>query len=195
MEDWGVGSKKDDKAFAQAIVGRDTVDLIFGEYPHSRSDNNIYARFPDGRVEGFDGHGVLVDVNVASENYLKSSGLSGNEVRKKVMVTIALNRNVVYEDWARDPQRALLQAWDYVDKLLGLPWPETRNPSLESLRGEKIFYANQPAIIKDAYPGGLIIEADGCEFKKPVYYEDYQDWDSKSLKVHILDSNIWWYRN
>jgi len=44
-EQWGVGAKASAKAFMQTKVGKETVELIHGEHPHSRSDNNIYARW------------------------------------------------------------------------------------------------------------------------------------------------------
>src|SRR6266550_5734358 len=88
---WGVGNKKDEKAFAKTFVGSREVELFFGEFPHSRSDNNIYARWPDGRIDEFDGHRVLVSVELSMKNYLKESELSGDEIRKGGSCLIKFN--------------------------------------------------------------------------------------------------------
>ena len=47
-EQWGVGKEKDAKAFDTVKMGGEELELIFGEHPHSRQDNTIYARGKSG---------------------------------------------------------------------------------------------------------------------------------------------------
>src|SRR5262245_36631578 len=91
-DQWGFGNPEKQEAFDHSMMDDGTpFDLVFGEFPHSRSDNDVYARFADGSVEDFDGHRVLVRVSLRSMNYLKCSGLSGNEVRKGGWCMIEFN--------------------------------------------------------------------------------------------------------
>ncbi len=55
-EQWGFGNAKENKAFDTVKIGEETVDLFFGEHPHSRQDNTIYARTKGGSIYEFDGH-------------------------------------------------------------------------------------------------------------------------------------------
>lgn len=104
-EQWGVGNKADSKAFDTALMGKqdEVVELIHGEHPHIRGPNNTYARWADGDIDGFDGHRRLVDVQLHSTNYLKTSHYSGNQIRKAGTCTISIDRVQVYEFFYRDP--------------------------------------------------------------------------------------------
>lgn len=55
---WGVGDQADAKAFATADVAGQRVDLIHGQFPHSRRDNNTYARMSH-HIVAFDGNRPL----------------------------------------------------------------------------------------------------------------------------------------
>src|SRR5262245_54628123 len=109
-EKWGYGDPQDKKPWGKAIMGRPgrprPMDLLWGEHPHSRSNNNIYAREGDGEIYGFDGHRILIDVTIRSNNYLKSSYYSGDEIRKGGSGAIIADGEQVYEFFFRDPQWA-----------------------------------------------------------------------------------------
>lgn len=114
-DEWGVGNKTKEKAFDTAQVGKQAVDLIFGEHPHSRRDNTTYARFPSGDIEGFDGHRICTKIEIEESNYLKTSGLSGNQVRKTCTVKVFFNGEQVFEDWHRTYDRAYELAKKYIE--------------------------------------------------------------------------------
>jgi len=198
-DQWGVGNAKAAKAFASAQVGKETVDLIFGEHPHSRSDNNIYARWPDGRIEGFDGHQIRVDLTFTSENYLKTAGLSGNEVRKAGNCTILFNDKPVYSFFYRDINYALTKANHLVTTLLEF---SVRLWDVETdLIGRKIYYHRQPATVVAFWPdqGAVLIQfEDGYTMPRSPYdIEDGydSDWVGESrVKDDLLSAHIWWYR-
>lgn len=196
---WGVGDKTDAKPFGTATVGNQEVELIFGEHPHSLRDNNIYARFPSGAIEGFDGHRILIGVNVQMSNYLKDSYYSGSEVRKGGSVTIFADGIQVYEDFCREPERALLKAHSILGQLYehSSNWLSKRDR--EALRGRKIYYREVPAVIERLVTdqGCVIITTeDGKPFPLAVWAkEDDDDEIESSIKVEVLSPHIWWFRD
>src|SRR4051812_39757970 len=90
-EKWGIGNAKDKEAFDTVLMGKETLDLIHGEYPHSRSDKTTYARTKDGSITGFDGHRLPFKIEIEEGNYWKSSGLSGDEIRKSCSGKLSVN--------------------------------------------------------------------------------------------------------
>jgi hypothetical protein len=181
------------------------VELIFGEHPHSRSDNRVYARYPDGRIEAFDGHRVLISVGIESRNYLKESHLSGDEVRKGGTCTIGFNGHQVYEFFFRDPLRALLKAHEVIPKLQELPVPLHNLEKLEEQVGRKIFYREQPAVIERFIidQGAVILKPDGAaKFARPCWdqpsgFDGYclDDDELERVKDDILSPSIYWFRS
>src|SRR5690349_3436109 len=102
-DQWGYGNPKDTKPFGrQRMDDGSPFDIVWGEHPHGRQDNRMYARFPDGRIEDFDGHRVRTHVELRTFNYLKCSGLSGNEVRKGGQFRIYLNDRLVWAKFWRE---------------------------------------------------------------------------------------------
>ena len=99
-DEWGPGDLSKAKTFGWTTIGEEkdggALELFFGEHPHSRRDDNIYARDDHGNVYGFDGHRPLIDVTFRSYNYLKSSHLSGDEIRKGGQCVILADREPVY---------------------------------------------------------------------------------------------------
>lgn len=200
-EPWGPG-KKAEKAEGFELGHLDDgtpYELIFGEHPHSRRDNSIYARFADKmgadneRVVGFAGHRILVDIELRTMNYLKTSGMSGDEVRKGGEWRIRLNGQEVYSDFTRDPLEALLTIRRKLSLLLDLPvqlWKE-------SPVGRRIYYRDIPAVITDWIPdqGCVIIEPVGVEvFPKPPWRSGEQELE-RHVKDDILTPHIWWFRD
>lgn len=194
-DQWGVGDQDNAKAFDEVLCEGSRVELIFGEHPHSRSDNNIYARFPSGEIEPFDGHRVCTKVVIQEYNYLKESELSGDEIRKGGSAKIFFDDVQVYEFFHRDTTRALIECHHMIEKLASLP---IRLPK-ESPKGKKIFYREVPAVIVRHIvdQGAVIIEPDaGCQFPKPVWEDSewYPD-EERIIKDDILSPHIWWFRD
>lgn len=203
-EDWGVGNKADAKAFATADVEGKEVELIHGEHPHSRRDSTTYARWPDGSVEGFAGHRVRRRIEIEESNYLKTSGLSGNEVRKACSCTIYFNDKPVYAFGAREAPAALLRARHIIGKLEDLPIHHWDKPE-EEIVGRKVFYRDDPAVITDFFAdqGAIVLKADGCSFRPPAWQQADEeemamraaDGNDQEIKDDILSPHIWWFRD
>ena len=80
---WGVGDQKASPSSGEASLrGGAKVALVTGQYPHSRASEYTYARFENGEVMPFDGHRHGLRMEFEPYNYVKESGMSGNEVRK-----------------------------------------------------------------------------------------------------------------
>jgi hypothetical protein len=197
-DEWGAGDpgKWSDHGFV--MVGNKEYPLIYGEHPCSRSDNRHYVNMGHGDPVGFAGHRILIGVQIEMNNYLKSSELSGDEVRKGGSGKILANGEVVYEFFCRDPQRALLEAHHLIDALQehSSGWLSKRER--DGLIGRAVFYREVPAVIQRVIldQGCLMIAtADGKPFPPPVYAESDDDDEREStVKVGVLDRNIWWFR-
>ena len=201
---WGAGdlSKAHDCGWTKLGENdHNTLQLFWGEHPHNRSDNNLYARDDRGTIHDFDGHRVLIDVVVRSYNYLKESHLSGDEIRKGGNCEILADREPIYGFFFRDPQSALLRAHGLITKLsehsLRLLTKEGRQKEI----GRKVFYDRTPAIIERLYlDRGCVwlVPAPGHKFQAPVWEDDPKDWEAEhasGLKADILeDGHIWWFR-
>jgi hypothetical protein len=202
-KEWGVGNQASAKAFGTTQVGGQTVELILGEHPHSRQDSTTYARWPDGSIEGFNGHRVLKRIEVEEGNYLKTSGLSGNEVRRTCSCKIFFNDRQVYELAGRDLAPMLLRIHRTISELLELPVNLAGNWDKE-LIGRKIYYHEQPAVIIHFFPdqGAIVMQADGCTFREPAWHKDKddphheypQENEDQEVKDDILSPHIWWFR-
>ena len=197
---WGVGDKADAKAFDTTLLGADTVELIFGDHPHSRQDNSIYARTASGAIYEFDGHRILIDVNLRSRNYLKSSYLSGDEIRKSCSAQIIFNGEQVYEVSGREPLDTLLKVHSTIERLLDMPVQLWSAKERGAIVGRKIYYHSAPAIITRAIwdQGCVIIEPDGVDLfpRQPWQAEDGDCcYDLRSVKDDILTPHIWWWRD
>lgn len=201
---WGVGDKADTTAFDTTTVGGRIVELIFGEYPHSRRDNNTYARDPiSGVIHEFDGHRRLIDVRIESSNYLKSSSLSGDEIRKAVTGRIICDGTQVYEFFHRDPASALLKAHHLLGVLSEHESGWLSADERMRLVGRKIYYHDVPSTIT------RLIEDQGCLMiaiepgAQPVIrgkdaedvWEDWRTGDHYEVKDDVLSPHIWWWRD
>lgn len=206
-EQWGVGNAAESKSFDTTMVGDFEVELIHGQHPHSRCDNSMYARFPDGRIEGFDGHRLLHEIRFEDHNYLKQSGLSGNEVRKGGSCKIIINGFICKEFFYRDVTEALITARSALAKIHEHPvrlWDEADR---KRLIGRKVYYHDFPAIVE------MLIKDQACVILKPDHadravfpprpyeLEDASrgdgdiDWgERKTAKVEIDSPHIWWWR-
>lgn len=193
------------KIFEKTRVGDEEVGLFFGEHRHSDSSNNIYAQFPDGRIEGFSGHRLLHTLIFQDHNYLKSSGLSGDEVRKGGKCRIYINDMPCGQFFFRDIFYALHEARNYIEKIHDFPLQLWKLEERKEIVGRKIYYRNHPAIITRAYweEMEIFIEADGE--KKIFPYSSYEledlkeygqtDREDEIIKDSIFSSQINWFRS
>ena len=201
-EQWGVGDQAEAKAFDTIAEG----DLIFGQFPHSRQDNNIYLRRPDGRIVPFDGHRRLIDVEVKSSNYEKDSEWSGDEIRKSVTGSIIVDGVKLVEIFGREVQQVMKWVDRAIDEYSEHPSNWFRKKAREQMPGRRIFYYNQPATIKRIIEdqNAIIIET-GPDFIPPIRKDDeeddeheyWSDWKVDGhyeVKVDVLSPHIWWWR-
>lgn len=200
---WGYGNPEDKEPWGTAIMGNAQngrpLELLWGEHPHSRSDNNLYARDKHGTIHEFDGHRILIDVTLKSNNYLKESHYSGDEIRRGGDGLIFADGVQVYEFFFRDVQWALLKAHHLIGQLSehSSNWLVKRER--EKLVGRHIYYDRTPAIITSLVEaqGCIIIKPDGVdEFPPPVYARGGEDdpEDRKSIVDTVLTDKIWWFR-
>lgn len=199
-EQWGVGDQADAKAFDTVPEG----ELIFGQFPHSRRDNNIYLRRPDGEIVPFDGHRRLIDVEITSSNYEKESEYSGDEIRKSVTGSIIVDGVKLVEIFGREVQQVMKWVDRAIDQFSEHESQWFSKKAREALPGRKIYYYNQPATIK------RIIEDQGClivetepGFVAPNRNDDEDDFDTwedwkvdghYEVKDDVLSPHIWWWR-
>ncbi|NER33131.1 MAG: hypothetical protein F6J93_03495 [Oscillatoria sp. SIO1A7] len=107
---WGVDNKSDANPVGTTVVEGEKVDLIRGEHPHTKQNNNLYARWPDGTIQAFNGHRLLHKIKFKDCNYMKSSHLSGDEVRRGGACEIYINDYMVDLFSYRDVREALIEA-------------------------------------------------------------------------------------
>jgi hypothetical protein len=200
---WGEGDTANIKPFGKTFMGNEEVQLFHGEHPHSRNDNNTYARTKQGYIYGFDGHRVLIDITFKTNNYLKSSGISGDEIRKSGECIISADREPIYAFGFREINWALNKAGYLLTVLSEHSSGILVKSERDKLPGRKIYYDRTPAIITRLVHGDvgtIIIEAEhGHNFPQPIYSiendEIDEDHDDKRIKEDILSNKIWWHRS
>ena len=201
-ENWGPGDKNKWRFFGEVLIGKSLYKLFFGEHPHSRIDDRIYA-IADGSNEayGFNGHRFNYEVTVKTYNYLKQSELSGSEIRKGGEGIIKADGEQIYEFFTRDIEGGLQHASNIISKLSDSPSNWVIKEERDKLVGKKIYYREYPAIIESLIvdQGCLIIVPAYGSFPTPVYAlenEDSINPDNKDrVKVEVISPHIWWFRN
>jgi len=197
---WGVGKEVNSKAWMDVKISGQDYELIHGEFPHSRQDNTIYARSKENpeRIYGFDGHRLPFKIVIEESNYLKSSGLSGDEIRKACSGKLFLNDIQVYECGGRTYERAFKNIDSFIDSMEEKwSWyPKEINEYV----GKLIKYEGQIFRIKSfvVSQACMILETPDGKERKPFYYEisdfEQNDFDgSDTLKVSINSDKIWWW--
>ena len=194
-EGWGAGERTKWSGHGTVSVSGADYPLIYGENPHSRSDNRHYALM-GGEPVGFDGHRILIGLAFESRNYLKTSHLSGSEVRKAGTCRITADGEQVFEFFYRDVPWALLRAHHLIGELTGSPSGWMVKEERDRLVGRPVFYREVPAVVRRLITdqGCLMLEtADGQPFPEPVYDGGGPGCDN-TVKVEVLSPNIWWFR-
>ena len=194
---WGAGDPAKWSDHGTVKVGAREYPLIWGEHAHSRSDNQHYVTGMGKEPVGFDGHRILLGVQVEESNYLKDSHYSGDEIRKGGSAKILADGEVVYEFFHRDARRALLKAHHLIGELLDHSSSWLNKKDRERLVGRLIYYDGTPAAIQRLIvdQGCVIIATeDGKPFPPPVWAEPGDDERESSVKVEVLSPQIWWHR-
>jgi len=195
-EKWGVGSAIDKKAFDTVKMGEETVELFFGEHPHSRQDNNIYARTKSGSVYGFDGHRLPIKIEIEEGNYLKTSGLSGDQIRKKCSVKVFCDGIQILDEGHRSYEHGYRIAHQFIlDMEMHWSWfPKKIDEQIEKIVGYREQLCKIKRVIIDQ--ACLILETlDGKPFKRFLWEDDKDDDYEKesTIKVEITSPHITWY--
>lgn len=201
-QEWGVGSESAAKAFDTITMHGRTYDLIFGEHPHSRQDNNIYARSADGQIEEFDGHRLCWRIEVEESNYLKESEMSGDEIRKGGSFKLYVDGECIYEGFCRSVESGMRMALEMKAKLNDVASGDwLRSKTRDKMIGRPIFYYGVPAIITRLIvdQGCVMIEAaEGHQLAAPPYEEHPEDWaleHKDGVKDEVASPHIWWWRS
>lgn len=194
-EQWGPGEEtKTKKAFDTVKIGKESVDLIFGEHPHSRSDNNIYARTKDGAIYGFEGHRRPIKIEIEEYNYLKTSYLSGDEIRKGCTIKIFMDGIQMFDGFHRNYERGFMKAQQFLSEIEDhMDW-FPKNPDKHV--GRLVAYREQLCVIKRVIvdQACFILETpDGSPFKRFIW-EDKEDYEPETyVKVEITSPNLTWF--
>jgi len=194
-EKWGVGNASESKSYATVKVGNEEVELIHGEFPHSRQDNTTYARFKDKSIEGFSGHRWPFKIVIEEYNYLKESHMSGNDVRKGGNVKVFVKDVQIFDEFCRSYERGYKLATQFIDSM-EMEWSWFPFNTEEKI-GRTIFYREHKFVIKSFVTSQacMILEPlDGSDVPRFAYEsEEYFEEGEKSLKVEINSPHIWWW--
>jgi hypothetical protein len=200
---WGVGDKADAKPFDRVVFpgGGRELELIHGQYPHSRSDNNTYARDERGSIDAWDGHRWPVAVRIAEGNYLKTSGLSGDEWRGSCIADVSVSGVHVYQLRGRDWLPVMSQLPPLISKILAHPvrfWDAGERE--KQLVERKVWYQDQAAVVtRWNAENGVFLVPDGTWFFRTPGYEDNEDaWQEdygRGLYCDVLSDSIFWWRD
>ncbi len=192
-QNWGIGNAKDKKAFAIVSVKGENYELVHGEHPHSRQDNNTYAR--NGKfITGFDGHKLPFKIEIEEFNYLKSSEYSGDEIRKGGNVKVFCDNIQVYDEFCRSYQMGYLKAQNFIlemEEYWGW-FPRETDDKINTIVGYKntlckitSFVISQSCVILET--------VDGKPFPQEIW-EDDEDYEKEtSVKVEIHSNNLCWF--
>lgn len=197
---WGVGKEGSSKPFDNVKIGDSDFELIHGEFPHSRQDNTTYARSKENPeiIYDFSGHRLPFKIEIEESNYLKSSGLSGDEIRKSCTGKLFLNNVQIFDCGGRTYERAFKNIQSFIDSMEE-KWSWFPN-KLDEYEGKIVKYEGQlfkieRFIVSQACM--ILVTPDGKP-RKPFQYEveDFENHDfdgMETVKVEINSERIWWY--
>lgn len=144
------------------FVGGHPHELVWGESGTGRGgrDRGIFAVPQGGKPSdavAFDGHRFRTHLELTEENYLKSSDLTGNEIRKAAELCVYMDdeagqRKLIYVKHAREIE-FLMHWWlahkhEFFESWLQL----YRQADLDRLKGRKLWWNGQRAIAKSWDP-------------------------------------------
>ena len=197
---WGAGNEKNSKPFDTVKIGGSEFELIYGEYPHSRKDNTTYARNKNNPedIYDFDGHRIPFKIEIEESNYIKRSGLSGDEVRKSCSGKLFLDGKQIFECGGRTYERAFKNIEQFIDSMeQEWSWyPNNLNEKIgKIIKYEGQLFKIQSFILSQACM--ILVTPDEKPRKPfPSEAEDVENDDferENSIKVEINSPHIWWY--
>ncbi|MGA4875839.1 hypothetical protein [Streptomyces lydicamycinicus] len=154
----------------------------------------------------FRGHHVQIDIELHTENRREANAWKGrDEIRAEGTWTLALARQQVWEGPIRgNPLDQLLEIRRITEQLLGheaIDWNDA-TPATKQLRGRRVYYQRVPAVVTSTS-----VLDQGCVMLKPVAVAEFpphvscvdreedDHWDRDEVKVELLSSDIWWWRD
>lgn len=193
-EKWGVGDAKDSKAFDTITIHGKSYELIHGEHPHSRRDNNMYARDKNNNIISFDGHRRPFKIEIEEYNYLKESELSGDEIRKGCSVKVYVGGIQVLDEFHRNYEAGYLKAHNFILSMeMNWSWFPSHS---DKYIGKTVAYNDQICKINRfiiSQSCMMIERMDGKPFKRELW-ESEDDYEAeKEIKIEINSPNITWH--
>jgi hypothetical protein len=191
----GVGNAINEKPFdVVKMKNGDSLELIHGEHPHSKQDNTVYARTKDGTIYDFDGYRRPFKIEIEEYNYLKSSGFSGDEIRKGCSIKVFCDGVQVFDEFHRNYEHGYRIANQFIlDMELNWGWfPKNVDEKI----GKTIGYREQLFKIKSFLisQSCMIISTIDDKPRKKFLWEDEEDVEDEiELKVEITSPHITWY--
>lgn len=202
-DEWGFGSGSGGKGFVpfeDVTVAGAECELSFGEHPHTRRDDNIYVRRKGntGEPQGFNGHRHPWRVEVQEENYWKESELSGDECRGSCTGRLYMGETLVGVTRARKAEDCLLRILSLMPIAGEHPVAIWDPKQRESIKGRKVYYRNEPGVIRylDGECLEVVIDAatESGSFARAPWQES-RDEDRTSLRVDFYSNDVWWWRD
>jgi len=211
-DQWGAGPKKDWRPFDEvAVVDGDVkFNLVHGAHPHGRQDNNLYAVRAGAKPSeaiAFSGHRFRTYLEIEEKNYVKSSSLTGTEIRQYAELRIHMDteqgvRRLVYVKGAREV--AFLMHWWLANHYRfseDSPVQIFRASDVAKLPGMPLWFRGQPAVGKSWDPRRYLTitavdpagfrRSFGDEFgeEEPIMqWDGLEPWDVSSRKHRRLSN-------
>lgn len=180
---WGIGNKKDGKPFDSVKIGDEIVPMIYGEFPHTRQDNHIYIK-EGSEYTGFSGHRMPFKIEIEEYNYIKRSGLSGDEVRKGCKAKLFVKDILIMNEFHRDYQRAFKMIDRFIDDMEN-DWWIIKPEEVSEKIGTKVRYKGNLYIVE-----GIIV-GQSCAILKPLDEKSSDEEEEEITKVYVHEIN--WY--
>ena len=115
----------------------------------------------------------------------------------QIKIKFWLNDLLAYTHESASVADALRHAEGIVQQLEALPWRWRRADLEEQFQGRKVYYLQQPAevVTLHAEEGRVEIIADDPKgFNRPPWIGEGDQWTARTVKVDLLDKDIYWFR-
>ena len=168
--------------------------IFFGNHPHGRRDNSVYAAHENGEAAPCSGHRCRRRVEVREFNYFHKG-----EIRGRAAGFLYLEDVLVYGKQFGDAQNALLWFATNTHQLLEHPvnflW--SKEGRFPDLIGRKVYWRFQPGVVTEYFAdqGAAIIRAatENGSFAAQVVPTD-EPHEEATVKEDILSNDVWWFR-